>query len=763
MTDKYSVFGKSLPLIDSFEKVTGGLKFAGDLLGLPGTLYAKVLRSPHAHARIVKIDATKAEALPGVHAVITYKNTPDKDWTCLAQNWYGHVFDKVVRYVGDEVAAVAAIDEDTAEKALELIEVEYEELPAVFGVEEAIKPDAPQVRPDGNVRRPNICEWGDIDKGFKEADFIVEHTTRLGNQQHCPLDRNTCIASWIGDQLTIWTSSQMIFALRNTIANYLDMPLHKVRVISTPTGGSFGLWWQNNFHFIPILLSQKTGKLVKLELTREEVMSTVKRRETPVSHVKFGVKSDGKIIAASYKHYLDNGAYGNKSDPYQVSADVYVAPHGRYEAIGVSTNTLTAGCMRGVGDLTLVFCIEQAMDMVAEKLGMDPVEVRLKNHFRTGDKLNTSLEALGASIRFPDRPAREVRLTSCGMDECLRKGAEAIGWKGRWRGWGKPVEASGTKRQGIGVAIASHLCGGASLGSNGAFVRVNTDGTAFLIVGVGRMGQGADTTQAQIAAEALGIRLEDIFVIGGDTDVCPECTPTVASATTRCVSPTTREAAEDAKRQILGHASEKFGVKPEELDIKDRRIFVKQEPEKGIGLAEFLSTPVYDLQAIPTIVGRGAYVFPWDKSVKMMMAGFAEVEVDIETGQVRVLKYVATHDSGAIVNPVICENQVHGGVFMGAGFGLSENLVFDEKTGEILNPNYADYKVLGALDLPDPEAIFIDVVDPYGPFGAKGLGEGVACPVPAAIANAVYNAIGIRIDAPITPVKIIKALKEKGN
>ena len=755
MSEKYSVVGKSLPQLDSFEKVTGGLQFVGDLPPLHRMLYAKVLRSPYAHARVVKIDTTKAEALPGVF-VLTHENTPKKEWHGIALNYKGRVLEETVRFVGDDVAAVAAVDEDTAEKAIDLIEVEYEQLPAVFDVEEAMKPDAPQIRPDGNVRPFVFYEWGDIDKGFKEADFIVEHTSKSGNQQHAPLDRNACIASWDGDRLTIRTSSQLIFALREVIAEYLEMPLHKVKVISAPTGGSFGLWWENNFHFIPVLLAKIAQKPVKLELTREEVITTVKRRETSISYVKLGFKNDGKLISAFFRHVIDNGAYGNKADPYQSATDLYLTPNGKVELTGITTNLLPAGCMRGVGDLTLTQALEQAIDMAAEKIDMDPVGFRIENIVRTGDILHCG-EIVGAS------KAPVVKVSSTGLEECLRKGAEAIEWKKRWKGWGRPVEVNGTKRQGIGVGIACHISGISAFGYAGVVVTVHHDGTALLSAGVGRMGQGADTTQAQIVAEVLGIRLDDVTVLGGDTDACPEVPGAIGSATARMVSPATKLAAENAKRQILELSSGRFGVKPEELDIKDGRIFVIKEPSKGIALAEFLSTCIYETQSTPAVVGSASVGFPTEhQGGKMYMAHFAEVEVDTETGQLRVLKYVAAHDSGTIINPALVENQVHGGLFIGAGYALSENLMFDKETGAILNPNFLDYKILGALDMPDPEAIFVEPEEPYGVYGIKGIGEGVTCPVPAVISSAVYNAIGVRIEAPITPDKILKALKEKG-
>ncbi|MFC2013337.1 xanthine dehydrogenase family protein molybdopterin-binding subunit [Chloroflexota bacterium] len=755
MANEYSVVGKSLPQIDVFEKVTGKLQYGSDIV-IAGMLHAKVLRSPYAHAKVVKIDTSKAEALPGVATVITYKDCNEKDWICPAFNWQGPVISQTVRHVGDEVAAVAAVDEATAEEALDLIDVEYKPLPAVFNMLEAMKPDAVQVRPDGNMRRPNIFEWGDLEKGLKESDFVVELETHLGQQQHAPLDRNACIASWTKDKVTLWTGSQCVFWWQTAVAAYFDLPLNKARIISNPIGGTFGFWWQNNYMFVAMILSKKCGKPVRLELSREEVFSAVKRRELPISYIKVGAKNNGELTAFDIKHLFDNGAYGNKFDPYQTVADMYRVDNGRYEAIGVSTNLLTAGCMRGVGDFSLGYAVEVAFDMVAEKLGTDPVEFRLKNHFRTGDVLPTSQEYMFQKFMFNrDIP---VTLSSSGLSECIKSGAEAIGWKGKWKGWGKPVAVDGVKKRGIGLAIATHISGLAFFGFNGAMVRVNSDGSVNFVTGVGRFGQGADTTQAQVVAEVLGISLDDIMVNAGDTDVCPPAMASVGSTSMHMVSRATQRAAENAKRQILELAGKRLEAAPEDLDIKDRKIFVKKELGKSIGLKELLSQPLQEHLCAPTIVGSSSEGFPYDKGGKMMMAHFADVEVDTETGKVTVLKYVAVHDSGILVNPAICENQVYGGVYAGVGLGLTENLQFDKDTGMILNPNFIDYKVIKALDMPDPEVIFEEVYDDAGAFGAKGIGEGTTCSCCPALANAVYNAIGFRIDPPMHPEQVLRAL-----
>lgn len=759
MVKELSVVGKRLPLQDAYEKVTGSLRFGVDI-SLSGMLCAKVLRSPYAHAKIVNINTSKAESLCGVEAVITHKDVPQEHWMEPSLNYVGRVMDETLRFAGDEVAAVAAKDKYIAEEALKLIEVEYEELPHVFDVKEAIKPDAPQISPTGNVRPPSVNEWGDIEKGFQEADLIVEHDTRMGNQQHATLGRNACIASWEGDKLTIWTSTQTPFQLRDEMARFLRMPQNKVRVIGLPTGPSFGLWWINNFHFIPVFLAKKARKPVKLELTQEESFATVKRRETPVSWAKLGLKKDGTFSAIHFKHYFDNGAHGSKTRPFDSVVDLWGGrtPHGKFETYGVSTNLVTAGCMRGVGDITMNFCMEQLIDKAAVKLGMDPLEIRLKNHIQTGEPLRYQIPA----YRAFGLPPPKMTLSSCGLDRCIVKGAEAVGWKEKWKGWGNPVAVNGPKRVGLGMAVASHCCGALFLGCPSVVVKINQDASVQLLTGVGRMGQGADTTQAQIAAEELGIPFESFTGTHGDTETCPWSPPTVGSVSAHTMGLVTRAAAADVKRQICELASKQLGAKPEDLDIKNGIIYVKQQPEKSITVSQIVSRRVPEYVAQPSLIGSAWGNLPQSPIAKMFMAHFVEVEVDTDTGEIKILKYVAVHDSGKIINPEVCENQVSGGVALGSGFGLIENLIFDDQTGMVLNPNFLDYKIFTAQDLPDPEIQFVEVIDPVGAFGIKAIGEGTACPCTPAIAQAIHNAIGINFNTvPITPDKVLRALKSK--
>ena len=767
MTTETSVVGKSLPLLDAYEKVTGKLKYAGDLPPMHHMHHAKVLRSPYAHAKVAHIDTSAAESLPGVSAVITHKDditgkqkTCGSPWHDFSFNFRGPMISEEVCYVGDEVAVVAAVDEETAKEAIRLIEVEYEELPAVFDMEEAMKEGTPQVHPWGpNSLPPSLFEWGDIGKGFEEADHIIENRITLGNQQHAPLDRNACIAHWEGDSVSLWTSTQALFWIRDAVTEFFELSPSKVRVYSTPTGGSFGLWWGNNFMLLTIAIARKARRPVRLVLTRDEVQTTVKRREKPLVDAKIGITKDGKMVSQSYRHLMDNGAYGNKFDPYQSVADIYTTEHGRVEFIGVATNLLPAGCMRGVGDLTLAYAIEQTVDMAAERVNMDPMEFHLKNHWKTGDICHTSQEVVFAKLLFNKNPT--VELTSSGLAECITRGADAIGWKEKWKGWGTPSTVDGHKIRGVGMGISTHISGLAFFGFNGITVKVNPDGTMALTTGIGRMGQAGDTTQAMVCAEVMGVELEDINVIDGDSEVCGHTMVTFGSNGMHMVARATKAAAEHAKEQVLEYAAKHLEANPADLDIRNRRIFVKGSEERGVTLKELMSTPIFEYLAAPEVIGSASKGVEFDKAGKMMMADFAEVEIDTRTAQMKLIKFVAVHDSGTIVNPAVCENQVAGGYYQSMGFSTTEHLVFDDETGAILNPNFMDYKLMGPLDMPDPEIMFEEVYDEDGPYGAKGIGEGVTCAVPIAISNAVYNAIGARLDPPITPDKILQALKSK--
>jgi xanthine dehydrogenase molybdenum-binding subunit len=763
-----AVVGKAVPITDAGEKVTGSLKYAVDYQ-VPGMVYGKILRSPHAHAKIKGIDYRRAEALPGVLGVVCFQDAPDRDWNSCWFNYRGHILDDRARFVGDEVAAVAAINENIAEQAIQLIEVDYEVLPAVFDPAEALKPDAPQVRSEGNAREPFIVNWGNVDEGIRESDIVAEGSMKFGSQQYAPIGRNACVAEWTGDKVTVWTSTQTPSECKSAVAEAMGIPMSKVRVIGLPSGCSFGIWWINNFQMMTILLAKKIRLPVKIELTQEESFATVKRRHLERSWGRIGCRKDGSIMAIEVKHVIDNGGYGFKHDVGCFSSELWGKSHnGRFAVQGVSTNLVTAGCMRGVGDVTQAALIERLLDMAAVRLDLDPLEFRLKNHIRTGDLLkaiHADYAESGHDCQTPaewkDKWPRLFHLTSEALHECLIEGAERFGWKKKWQGWGKPCEVAGPRRRAVGVATGIHCNGVEDEGNTSAIVRVHEDGSVTLCCSMGRQGQGSETTQAQIAAETLGISLDQIEVEAGDTEVSPWSHGSIASNTAHRIGFATKAAGEDARRQILEIAARHYiKGEPEQLDIRNGVIYHKERPKQTMSLGELMSRLQPDSLAPPRIIGRPTEDMPPSTTLSRHFAAhFVEVEVDTETGQIKLLDYVATQDSGTALNPKVLENQVIGGAICGAGFALVESLVFDEQTGKIMNPNFLDYKVLRAPDFPaQPKVILCESNDPIGPYGAKGGGEApIAASVPA-ISQAVYNAIGIWLDVPMTPEKVLRGL-----
>ena len=765
----FSVVGKGIPVKDAREKVTGSLKYAVDMT-VQNMAYGMILRCPHPHARVVKIDTSKAEALPGVLGVLTHDDVPQNDWESAWFNYRGKALDGIGRFVGDDIAAVAAQTQDIAERALELIEVEYEVLPHVLDMELARKTDAPQVRCEGNERDTYGVNWGNIEKGEKEADVTVECDIFYESQQYAPLGRNACIAEWMGDKVTLWTSSQTPSELRDGVHEALGIPLSKVRVMALPCGSSFGQWWSNNFMIITVLLAKKIRQAVKIELSNEECMATVKRRHLERTRGRLGCTKDGEITLAQFDHIIDNGGYGFKDDVGFFCVDMWgKARNGDYAVHGINTNLLTAGCMRGVGDCTLGASVERLADQLAEKVGIDPVDFRIKNQIVAGDELRMQhsrdnmkgdrdayIESIPPHLR-KDWPEL-FRLSSGGTRAILERGAEAFRWKDRWKGWATPHTSEGPLRRAVGVGTGAHVCGVEFEGSSSAMVRINPDGSAKVHCAVGRQGQGSETTQCQVAAEELGLPVEAIEIETGDTDSCPWNHGSLASSTMYRTGWATRAASNDARRQLLEIAAREFfdGVDPEELDITDGEVHPKGEPRSNRRYT--FSQVLHELRSetlgqTSSITGRPTVPMPPSTTfARQFGAQFAEVEVDVETGQIRLLDFLAVQDSGTVVNPQVLKNQVIGGAICGAGFAIYEHLVFDEDTGAIKNANLLDYKLLRCADFPHhAEVLFEESPDPVGPFGARGAGESPIAAGISAVSQAVYNAIGVWVDMPDDP------------
>jgi len=770
MPEEFSIIGKRLPRKDGLEKVKGEARYTSDIQ-LPRMLHTRFLRSPHAHARIVRIDASQAEKLPGVMAVLTYKNTPK-----VHPRGYGktekfeYLLDETVHFAGEEVAAVAALSKEIAEEALKLIDVEYKVLPAVFDKEEAMKPDAPLVHPElgSNLYECPRCEngmlpveHGDVEKGFAEADHIIEGTYESPWQHPVSPEPRAVVCQWTGDRLTCWASTQVPQRVGENLAYCLGITLSNIRVISTYSVGCYGAKRPGKTVVLAALLAKRTGRPVRAVFTRAEDFIATHIRNDAKVYARVGVKRDGSITAL-YSRMISNygrdsytGYLGPAYGAIDTCSALYRCPNTRYEGYFVITNTEDHGAMNGFGDPQAGFCIERLMDEAAETLGMDPVEFRLKNCARYGDKGMSLYPAVYGPVEWgvmgPDID---------GFQECIRKVAEQARWKEKWQGWKTPLEVKGAKRRGIGAAIGMHTCMAQPLDS--ATVKMNQDGTADVFSSDPEIGQGLITAMAQVVAEALGIGYEDINVILADTRVTPYGAGVFGSRGTLAGIGAAYRAAQDARKKLCDIAAGMLGVGPEALEVKERRIYIRGNPEHGITVAEACLAGYQ-------VVGNAVLPYPWideptgKKIVPVSVAAtIAEVEVDTETGEMNVLKMTSAHDCGRAINPQIVENQIDMSLTMANGWVRAESFIIDKHTGVVLNPNLLDYKVMTFLDMPkmaDMQEIFVEYPNPWGPFGAKGMSEtAMTSPAPA-LANAVYNAIGVRIRGDhLTPEGILEAL-----
>jgi CO/xanthine dehydrogenase Mo-binding subunit len=692
--------GHASPRIDALKRVTGAATYTGDIL-LPGMLYARVLRSPHPHARIRRIDVSRAQALPGVKAILTRENC-DVVWGSGDTRNKRYLFNNPVRFAGDAVAAVAAVDRHTAEEATRLIEVDYETLPFVLDPEEALKPGAVEIQPGGNLspnnqgaRAPETFRRGNIDEGLRAADRVFEDHYTSAHINNAQLEPRVSIAQWEGDKLTVHASTQGISNCHTEIARDLKLAPEKVRVICQFMGGGFGNKNQcHDFDLMAAVLAKQAGAPVKLEFTRKEDFLSVHGRWPTKQYYKVGVKRDGTLTAIQLRGYSGMGPYRKGTGGIEGIA-IYQCPHVERTVFPVLTNMAVSANLRGPDYPQGVFGIESLMDDIAYSLNMDPVEFRLKNMTR----------------KFND----QTPYTSIGLEDCIRRGAEAFEWKKRWHA---PGEGSGPMKRGAGMAMGSF---GSGLGRSSAVIDLDSRGMYHVHVGVTDIGTAAKTTMALIAAEELGVPLEKIDVIWGDTDRCPYSVGESGSRTTTHTGWAVVQAAKDLKRQIA---------------------------EKGLPQGDSLLTATANTN--PTVQGAARYSF---------VAHFAEVEVDTDLGHVKVVKYVAAHDSGRVVNPLTATSQVKGGATMGIGMALHEELLYDKATGLPLNAGYYGARVMTHRDAPDIDVLWIETEDAYGPFGAKTLGEPTIIPSVAAVANAVYNAIGKRVkDLPITRDKILGVL-----
>ncbi len=719
--------GKREERVDGSERVSGQAVYTADLQ-LPGMLYGKILRSPHAHGRIEKLDARAAEAMPGVHRVLSFQNTPKIPY-CGGQTF---VFDETMRYVGDEVACVIADEEEICADALEQIAVEYEMLPFVQDSEEALQPGAPAVQKGGNLWKghADVYERGNLEQGFAEADVIVEDAFQTPTVLHNCLETHGSVAFWEGGQLIIWDSTQHIFGVRAQVAGMLNLPLDRVRVIKKFMGGGFGS--KNNagkYTVIAALAARMTGRPVKIMLDRIEENLAAGNRGRSKQYLKIGAKRDGTLTALHLRAYVAVGAYVFYPPAVGGPARaLYTCPHLRTEQYNVLTNGGPITPFRAPGYVEGTFALESMMDELAKKLDMDPLEVRLRNYAEINQITNQPYTTKGL---------REAYERARGLMPPRRR-----------------EDRAGRKRRGRGMA--SQLWGGSGSPPAYAWVKINSDGTATVISGTQDLGTGTRTALAQIAAEELGIPIRHVSLEIGDTQSCPYAPISAGSMTLPSVGPAVRAAANDARRQLLEVAAQLMNVSAEGLNVREGSF---RSPE--------LKEPVPIRDTLAQIrnfmfIGRGARSpNPEGLHVNTFGAQYVDVEVDVETGELEVTKVAAVHECGRVVNPLIISSQIEGGVIQGLGFGTLEARVENRATGAIVNPNLEDYKLPTIMDTPDIASEMVDLPDlRANNVGAKGVGEPPIVPTAAAVANAVADALGIRIrELPITRDKILEALR----
>jgi len=748
--DKNLVYvGNSRPIRDAALKVTGQLQYTGDLK-FPHMLHAKMLFSPVAHAKIKRIDTSKAEALPGVKAVVTYKNAPRIPYNS-AMRFYEHkipeveyLFDDTVRFVGDRVAAVAAEDLETAEKAIRLIEVEYEELPPVFDPEEALKEGAPEIHPGGNKIAEIKAEAGNVDEAFAQADYVFEDRFTVPQIHHCAIEPHVAIATYDSrGKLTVYSPNQNTFAFRIIISKVLEMPMSKVRVIRPAIGGAFGGKLEATIEPVVALLAKLTGRPVKMELNRRETMVSTRTRHAAVVYLKSGVNKDGTLVAQDFKVILNTGAYATSA--LNVSGamshkvfKVYKTKHMRFTVTPVYTNTPIAGAMRGYGSPQAFFPQQVHLQRIAKALNMDFVEFQLKN----------LVEPDGVDPRFntPHGNPRPI--------DCVKRGAESFNWFNR----PKAVDLGRFKR-GIGMAVGAHGngCFGAHRDVTAMVLKMNEDGTATLFTGSHDMGNGTVTAETQVIGEILGIDPENIECIEADTEATPWNLGDYASRGVFVSCNAAKKVAESVRKEILKEAAILLEVPAEELELVGGWVVSKKDPAKKATLCEV----IVNAQKVSQREIIAAETFASQAGVTSYGAHFAEVEVDTETGKIRVLDYVAVHDVGKAINPMAVEGQIEGAIQMGIGYALTEGLEFDEK-GKALNNSFKKYHMLKASEMPKTKVLLVEEGEDPGPFGAKSIGECSTVPVAPAVVNAVSNALGIDFrDLPLKPEKVLKVLQRQ--
>lgn len=729
---KLTVVGQPHVRAEGIAKVTGRARYAYDIR-LPGQLYVAALRSPYPHAHIRRIDTTLAGQVAGVHAVLSSANGPDLTWYEEACP----LFAKTVRFVGDEVAVVAAESEEIAQDAVRLIEVDYAPLDFVLDLAAALQPGAPPIHEGGNQKdEPKIYMRGDVDQGFAEADVVIDQIYTTQTQVHNALEPHGCTAFWQGDQLTIWESTQGIFEVREQVAQKLGLPEHHVRVLNEHMGGGFGskqIAWKQTV--IAALLSRQTGRPVQFMLDRTGENLAAGSRGKTWQRLRLGAKHDGTLTALAVEICIANGAYSVGGEAANVSGlyqRLYRCSNVRTEQVAVYLNTGPSVAFRAPGHVEAAFALESAMDELARALAMDPVDLRLRNYTERDQK--------------KDKPYS----SPAALRACYEQVTAAFGWQNYQR-----PASTGSKRRGIG--FAAHEWGGGGNPPAYAWVKINGDGTADVITGAQDIGTGARTGLLMVAAEELGLPADAVTVHLGDTATGPYAPTSAGSATQATVGPAVRAAAADAKRQLLEAAAKLLEEDdPAQLHIHNGVISLNGGADTSVTVKE-----VAGRLAPHMILGHGVRgANPKEVSIRTFGAQCVEVEVDMETGEVTVLRVVASHDCGRMINPTMVESQIIGGVTQGIGFALTEERFIDEASGIVLNANLEEYKVPTVADIPLITHAPIDLPDPAAnPTGAKGIGEPPLIPTAPAIANAIFDATGIRLrHTPLSRRALLNAL-----
>src|SRR6266851_32491 len=800
----FSIIGKSIAMVDAAGKTTGAGKYTDDL-SVSGMLIGKILHSPHPHARIKRIDGTRAEQLDGVIAVVIGQDAPNPYGILpVGHDEHALALDKV-RYVGDNVACVVAIDEATAEKAIELIEVEYEILPAYFDPEESMKAERDLIHDNKphNIEKDYHHVFGDPDKGFAEADRVAEARFIANEVTHAAMEPHSTLASFELDsqtgqlgRLIVWSSTQVPYYLQHKLSLVLEMPMSQIRVIKPLVGGGFG----GKSEVIPLeiiaaIAARKAKAPVKITYTREEVFWAHRGRPRTIIDLKTGVTNDGRITAVKARVIQDGGgycSYGVVTILYSgaLLGALYDIPNIQYDGYRVLTNKPACGAMRGHGTVNVRFAFESQLDELAVSIGMDPAEIRRRN-----------------LLQPPCVTVNGLRVQSYGLPECIDKVVERSGWNNRKRNL--------PKSRGLGIACSHYVSGAANsiirsdMPHSTVNIKIDRDGGVVVYTGASEIGQGSDTMTAQIAAEVLGCSLSRVKIIAADTDLTPIDIGSYSSRVTFMAGNATLGAAEAVKKQIAAAAAKKMGCEPEELLFRNDKVFAKgwsdnrvrptrpgaipsvsgrvenqilrgslQQKRKDEGPKDSLTFEEAVVAAIDfhgALTGTGSYAPPPEarggkhkgggvgpSPAYSYSAQVAEVTVDEDTGEVTVHKVWAAHDCGRALNPVAVEGQIIGSVWMGMGQALTEEMVW--KDGLLMNPGLLEYRSPSSVESPEVEPIIVESIDPEGPFGAKECSEGSLAATIPAIANAIYDAVGVRLhECPFTPERVLAALRAKKN